>query len=905
MGQFIQILVGGVLQGGVFAIVALGISLVYRVTGIINLVQGGFCIIGALALYSFANDFGWPLPLAFLAAVAATTALGLVLGAATFVPALSRLPTGSMLMLTVGLLTFIDGLALVVWGSQPYAVTAFSGEQPIDVFGILIPSQGLWIAAFACIIIIGIWLLITHTALGKALTACAENPLAARFMGVDVARLTLFSFALAALIGAIGGAVVAPIMSLQFDAGSFFTNAGFIAVALGGMSSLPGAVAGGLFLGVAEQLAAGYVSSLFANGLALALLLATLLFRPQGLFVSGGRRRHDVREELRVTRSVVRPRPSSVMLIAPPLLLALIALPYLVSSGFMSSLVIMLILFIGVLGLDVLMGYCGQVNLGQAGFMALGGYTAAVLATDYGVSPLLGTLAGLALSLLCALLLSAATMRLRGAYLALATLAFGLLIDSLTVGLTEVTGGPSGLVGIPSFALGSFVFATPRAMYYLTLAVIVVLIAALAGAMRSDFGRALQAIRADQTAAEALGINVPRHKMAAFSISAMLASLSGSLLAFDFHFLSPEMVATPRSFEMIAMLIVGGQGTLVGGLAGAALLTLLPIAFQPIALYKTLVEGAVLVLAFQYLPDGIVGGLWRLVERVPRKSRPTALAPQTADDPPMQPQAQSHEQVATKKTLALEAAGLAKRFGGLQAVADVSFAVPDGSITALIGPNGAGKTTVFNLITNLFPADRGEVRLYGRSLRGLMPGDVAARGLLRTFQTARVLPGMTTLENLLAGAHRQIRHGAAQHMILLPAALREERLLRRHGEALLGLVGLGRYRDVAATTLPMGAQKLLEVCRALMARPQILLLDEPAAGLNDAETAELAALLCAVRDFGLTIFLVEHNMSLVMDVADQVIVLDVGKLLAHGTPRQIQSDRRVIEAYLGVEAKAS
>ena len=901
MGQLAQILVGGVLQGSVFAIVALGISLVYRVTGIINLVQGGFCTIGALALYTFADDFGWPLPVAFLAAIAATSALGLLLGAVTFVPALSRLPTGSMLMLTVGLLTFINGLALVVWGSQPYAVTAFTGEQPIDVFGILVPSQGLWIAGLALIIIIGIWLLMAHTAVGKALTACAENPLAARFMGVDVARLTLLSFGLAALIGAIGGAVVAPIMSLQFDAGSFFTNAGFIAVALGGMSSLPGAVAGGLFLGVAEQLAAGYISSLFADGLALGLLLATLLFRPQGLFVSGGRRRHDVREELRVTRSVVRPRPTSVLLTAPALLLLLIALPYLVSGGFMSSLVIMLILFIAVLGLDVLMGYCGQVNLGQAGFMALGGYTAAILATDYGVSPLLGTLAGIALSLICALLLSVVTMRLRGAYLALATLAFGLLIDSLTVGLTEVTGGPSGLVGIPAFALGSFVFATPRAMYYLTLGIIVVLIAALTGAMRSDFGRALQAIRADQTAAEALGINVPRHKMAAFAISAVLASLSGSLLAFDFHFLSPEMVATPRSFEMIAMLIVGGEGTLVGGLAGSALITLLPIAFQPIALYKTLVEGAVLVLAFQYLPDGIVGGLWRLVGRFACTGRPDALAPQPSSAADQAPPPHRH----AEKTPALEAAGLAKRFGGLQAVADVSFAVPDGSITALIGPNGAGKTTVFNLITNLFPADSGEVRLYGRSLWGLAPGDIAALGLLRTFQTARVLPGMTTLENLLAGAHRQIRHGAAQHMLWLAPALREERLLRRHGEALLGLVGLGRFRDVAATTLPMGAQKLLEVCRALMARPRLLLLDEPAAGLNDAETAELGALLCAIRDAGLTILLVEHNMSLVMDVADQVIVLDLGALLAHGTPRQIQGDRRVIEAYLGVEAKAS
>jgi len=903
MDQLAQILVGGVLQGSVFAIVALGITLVYRVTGIINLVQGGFCIIGALAFYSFENDFGWPLPVALLAAIAATTALGLVLGAATFVPALSVLPTSSMLMLTAGLLTFINGLALVVWGSQPYAVNAFSGEEPIDFFGILVPSQGLWIAAFALVIIVGIWSLMTHTVLGKALIACAENPLAARFMGIDVASLTLFSFGLAALIGAIGGAVVAPIMSLQFDAGNFFTNAGFIAVALGGMSSLPGAVAGGLFLGVAEQLAAGYISSLFANGLALALLLATLVFRPQGLFVSGHRRRQDVREELRVVRSVVRPRPSSTGWAAAVLLAVLTALPFLVSAGFLSSLVITLILFIAVLGLDVLMGYAGQVNLGQAGFMALGGYTAAILATDYGISPLLGTIAGIAISLICALFLSVVTMRLRGAYLALATLAFGLLMDSLTVSLTDVTGGPSGLVGIPAFALGPFVFVGAREMYYLTLAVIVVLIAALSGAMRSDFGRALQAIRADQTAAEALGINVPRHKMAAFAISSALAALSGSFLAFDFHFLSPEMVATPRSFEMIAMLIVGGEGTLVGGLAGAALITLLPIVFQPIALYKTVLEGAVLVLAFQYLPDGMVGGVWRVVGRVAPLIPRRAFTPEPA--PTRDSSQQARRQSVATSAPALEAVDLAKRFGGLQAVIDVSFTVPGGSITALIGPNGAGKTTIFNLVTSLFPADRGEVRFCGRSLRGLAPGEIAALGLLRTFQTARVFPGMTTLENLLAGAHRHVRYGAAKHMLWLLPAIREERSLRRHGEALLGLVGLARFRDVAATALPMGAQKLLEVCRALMARPRLLLLDEPAAGLNDAETAELAALLSAVRDVGLTILLVEHNMSLVMGLADQVVVLDLGQVLAHGTPRQIQSDQRVIDAYLGVEPKAS
>jgi len=276
-------------------------------------------------------------------------------------------------------------------------------------------------------------------------------------------------------------------------------------------------------------------------------------------------------------------------------------------GGLMSSLVISLILFIAVLGLDVLMGYAGQVSLGQAAFMAIGGYTAAILATDYAVPPALGILAGVVLSLGCAIVLSLVTMRLRGAYLALATLSFGLLVDSLTVGLTELTGGPSGLVGIPMLSIGPLAFATPISMYYLVLSLVVALVVALLGGMRSSFGRALQAIRSDQTAAAALGIDVPRHKMAVFAISAALGSLSGSLYAFYFHFLSPDMVGTPRSFELIAMLVAGGEGTLVGGLLGSGLITLLPTVFQPLAVYKTLAEGAILVLAFQYLPNGILG----------------------------------------------------------------------------------------------------------------------------------------------------------------------------------------------------------------------------------------------------------------------------------------------------------
>lgn len=250
---------------------------------------------------------------------------------------------------------------------------------------------------------------------------------------------------------------------------------------------------------------------------------------------------------------------------------------------------------------------------------------------------------------------------------------------------------------------------------------------------------------------------------------------------------------------------------------------------------------------------------------------------------------------------ALEIDALDKNFGGLHAVNKVSFTVPHGSLTAVIGPNGAGKTTVFNLVTGLYRPDSGEARFYGTSLLDRSPVEVAASGLVRTFQAARIYPGMTALENVLAGAHLHFRASTVAQMLWLGSARREERALTKRAEALLELVGLKSFRDAAATELPMGSQKLLEVVRALMAQPRLLLLDEPAAGLNDAETAELAELLRAVRDAGISVVVVEHNMSLVMSVADQVIVLDAGSVVASGSPREIQQDARVIAAYVGAE----
>ncbi len=609
----VQIVIGGVLQGCIYALLAIGFSLVHRVTSAINLAQGAFCIVAAL-LTATLETMDVPVIEGGLISVAVTAVLAGGLGAAVFVPGLRKLPTSGMFILTAGMLTLLEGGSLVVWGSQSTTLSAFSGERPIVLGGLLIPPQGIWLVGLTLAVTLVQGVLLARTRAGRAFRACAENPLAAALMGIGVGRMQWLSFVLAAAIGALGGVVIGPITSFQFDTGRMYTIFGFIAAVIGGIGSPLGAVAGGLFLGVATQLAAAYVSSLFSNALALVLLLAVLVWRPAGLFAAGPARRQDVRDEPRVQRAVIRlgGRSGPFLAVAGAALLFGVVPLTLQGSGLMSSAIITLIVFLAVLGLDVLMGVTGQVSLGQAGFMAIGGYVAAVLSVSYHLPPLVGVLAGLVISLASAAVLALGTMRLRGLYLAIATLAFGLLVDSLTVGLEGLTGGPSGLVGIPPFSVAGFGFNTPLRAYYLVASVLTVALALLCGLKRASFGRALMAIRADPVAAAALGINVPRHKVAVFCIAAALGSIAGSLYAFYFQFLSPDMVGTPLSLQMLAMLVVGGEGTLFGPLFGVAILTLLPTVFQPLAQFKTLGSGLLLILFSLYLPSGLFGGLARL-----------------------------------------------------------------------------------------------------------------------------------------------------------------------------------------------------------------------------------------------------------------------------------------------------
>lgn len=618
MQTFFQMLLDGLVSGSVYALLALGFSLIYRMTGVVNLAQGAFAIFGAFVMYSLLG-YGLPTALAAVGAVAACAAISLVLALIFFVPALPKLPESSMLMITAGMLTLLAGLQLIVWGNAPYTLPQFSGEVPVRIFNLTIPTQGFWIVAISIVVVLIMRAFLVGSKYGNALLACADDPLAARLVGIPTSRMALLSFVIGAVIAAAGGVALVPLTSFEFDTGSALTISGFVAVAIGGLGSFGGSIIGGLFLGIAEQAAATYVSSTYAQAITLGLLLAMLVLRPGGLAPAGARLRTDTKSAVQIFSTSARFAPRTVLIVAAVALVAAVSFPFLVSadSPLLRSVIITGTLYIALIGLDLMMGFTGQVNLGQGAFVAIGGYSAGIASVRLGLPPIMGVLIGIAIAMASASALALVSVHLKGHYLALATLAFGLVVDSLLVGADDFTGGPSGLVGIPSLSIGAWTFDTLRSNYFLVLAIIVVVLLGVRGVMRSNLGRTLQAIRTDQTAAAALGINVRMTRLGVFACCAGLGALAGSLYAFEFHFLSPDMVGTPKSLELVSMLVLGGEATLIGPFFGALLLVVLPDLFQSLAQYKTFLEGLLLMSVFRFLPAGLWGEATRLLVRRP------------------------------------------------------------------------------------------------------------------------------------------------------------------------------------------------------------------------------------------------------------------------------------------------
>ncbi len=547
---------------------------------------------------------------------------------------------------------------------------------------------------------------------------------------------------------------------------------------------------------------------------------------------------------------------------------------------------------IAVLGMVVVLGYTGQINLAQAAFFGLGAYGVALGTVSGGWSFWVSLAAGAAIATGAGLALGLTTIRLGGHYLAMITISFQQILDLVLVNWIEVTHGPDGVAGIARPSLFGYELADDKAYLVFCAAVLYLLVFAVWWLPNTRLGRAMRSVRENELAAEVVGVHTLRTKVVAFSLSALLGAIGGGLYAGGFAYISPDNFNFARSIEFLTAVLLGGAQSPFGGVIGTLLIVQMPewLKHLPESLrfikdVYLAVYGIGVILIMVFLPEGIWGLIKaaraRFVKPV-EKTDTTGVAPLDFDVPG----------AADGPVLRVKA--LAKHFGGLKAVDGIDIEVRRGTVHALIGPNGSGKTTSLNVVSGIYKPTAGQVILGEEDVSQLRPHQRAGRGMGRTFQNIRLFATLSALENVMVGAQRDNNP--------IP---RSNRALRARAMSALQFVGLADRAHVIGRNLPYGHQRLVEIARVLAGHPRLLLLDEPAAGLNQTEKMEFVELLRRLRGHGLTIFLIDHDMGLVEKVSDRITVLNFGRKIAEGSPQEVLRNPDVIAAYLGTAGKVN
>ncbi|MEE2031117.1 branched-chain amino acid ABC transporter permease/ATP-binding protein [Rhodococcus chondri] len=904
MTDHLAYLVLGLGNGAVYAAIGLALVMTFKSSGVVNFATGAVALYTA---YTYALlrtgelmvpipglprtvDLGGPLGVApaMAASLVIAALLGILFYALIFRP-LRHAPVIAKAVASIGLMIVLQALIALRVGTEIVAVEPIFALDSIAIGSMQAPTDRIWLAAAVVAVALVAALVFRFTRFGTATEAAAESEKGAYLTGLSPDRIAFSNWALSSVVAGLGGILIAPIVALNPVAYSMFIVPALAATLVGNFRSIWLTVVAGIAIG-ALQAETTNLQAIFdwfpragvAEAIPLLLILVFLVFKGRPLPDRGS----IVRQRLGHA-----PRPERIA--APALLAVAVAVVALMVTGgsYRAAIITSIIFAVIALSQVVVTGYTGQVSLAQLTLAGVGAYSVSVLNTHLGIpfpfAPLIGALFAMVIGIVIGL----PALRVRGLPLTVVTLALAVFLEAFWFRNPQLNGGVAGspvdtprVFGI-DLGIGAGEGYPRLAFALMCLTVLVAVALGVAGLRRSRLGTDMLAVRANERSAAASGINVPRTKLTAFAIGAFLAGLAGSLMAYQQTLATPEPFTVFLGITLFAIMYIAGitsvTGAIVAGIiAPGGLLFLFVDRFLHIGDYYAVISGILLIVTIMVNPDGIAGKLPRIPWPSARKS-PVGTTPNIRVTEPVV----AHSPSTAVGDPLLSVQGLSVKYGAVEAASDVTFDVRAGEIVGLIGPNGAGKTTVIDAITGFAPAT-GAVILDGVDVSNLRPYRLSRSGLGRSFQDVELYDDLSVVENVTVGAARGEESSAT-------AVAERVRLV-------LDTVGLGDVADAEVSTLSQGRRQLVSVARVLVSSPKVALLDEPAAGLDSSESRWLGDRLRAAREAGTSILLVDHDMELVLTICDRVVVLDLGRVVACGTPEEVRADERVISAYLGL-----
>ncbi len=891
MSEVIRFALLGLGVGALYALASQGLIVIYRGTGVLNFSLGATAIAGVFMQVELHQRAGWPFLLSAIAGMMWSAFIGDLTHWMVMRP-LRRASSMVRVIATLGVLVAIQAAVVLYYGSNPRQIKSWLPTDRVTLWGdVAITVDRLILLAIGCASAVGLRLLYRSSQFGLATEAVAESERSAAAVGISPNWIALQNWALGSAIATAAGILVVPIITLQVTAMTSLVLAAMAAALVGGFRSFPIATAAGFAIGIGQTLVGRFGNQVgLGPSLPFLVIIVVLVVRGHSLPL-----RSQYLQRLPIVGSG-RIRWAWMLFAAGAVVFIILTKQPKWIDAFTVSMGVAIVL----LSIVVVTGYAGQLSLAQYSIAGFGAYVAGRLVAVFEIPFLLGLVAGVAAAVPLGLIFGLPAVRTRGINLAIVTLGLGTTMELMLFRNRSYTGGVQGTqVGNPDiFGVDIGSIAHPERYAIFTLTVLVLTTVVVANVRRGRSGRRLIAVRTNERAAAALGINVIAAKLFAFSFASAIAALGGIVLAFRLSSISYQSFNSSTSITYVGLTLLGGVGQLLGAIVGSTLATagitqeILESTWEGVGRWIQLISGIGILLTLISYKDGIAA-VWlrtsREIKKTRKWSQPYTI--QLSDVADLQADSGQHRRV-SERTLIVE--GLTVRYGAVTAVNNVSFRLEPGKVIGLIGPNGAGKTSIIDAISGLASSE-GRVLLDDLDLSNQSAMRRARAGVARSFQSLELFEDSTVFENLIVAADPQDFRSYLTDLIWpINPKLRPE-VVRAITE--FGLTE-DLHRDVQ--DLSYGKRRLLAIARAVAMHPSVLLLDEPVAGLSSAESTELTQLVRRLADeWGMAILVVEHDMDFVMGLCDQVIVIDFGTLIAMGSPEEVRNDPAVIAAYLG------